>query len=689
VDADGVTRQMRAWPAGGVWLLVVVGLFSLVFGWLMWTGVLGEPSSTVVDDMTQLGVALVASAACVVAARRRGGRMRTGWALMAAAMAAWALGQVAWSYLELVLGRPVTGTTIADIGFLAAVAIEVAAVLAFPFVPVRPAALIRLFLDGLLIASSLFFVSYLFVLRAVVDTSSSPSLDLAVNLAYPVGDVATCAVVLLALSRASGHLRSSLFMLGAGLVSMAVSDSFFAYASAAGTYHTGSWLDAGWVLGFLLIAVAATLDREGVAQRPVDEAEGRLQAVLPHAVAAAAILAAAIYFATGGTSSAGIRLSALAVFGIATAGLIVHRLDLLHLLKRHQSAEAALLDNQAIINRLVETAPVALFSIGRDGRIRFARGRVLAELSENVTELEGRLAEDLLGRLPAAQELLAQALAGERSAGSIEGTANVFEMVCSPVRGPDGGIESVTGVVVDVTTEQRLRRATDENAAKSRLLASVSHELRTPLNVVLGFTDLLKLESQGALTAKQRRYLVNIESSGRHLLHLINVILDFSKLAAGAMFDVQLTRLDLGQALSGVVEKLEPLAGGRRLKIETGCRDLAVLADPMRVEQILLNLYSNAIKSTGEDGSVTASCGRDGLWVEITISDDGVGIPADALDRIFDEYTQVADHWQVAGGTGLGLPVSRRLAELMKGTLTVDSEVRRGSAFRLRLPAAS
>jgi signal transduction histidine kinase len=229
-----------------------------------------------------------------------------------------------------------------------------------------------------------------------------------------------------------------------------------------------------------------------------------------------------------------------------------------------------------------------------------------------------------------------------------------------------------------------------ESEAKSRLLATISHELRTPLNVVLGFTDLMSLPQTGPLNEKQARYLGHVSSGGRHILHLVNGILDFSKLAAGGTLDVQLSAVDAAAAVLDAVEKVRPLAGQRRLVVATRPGpDYAVIADPVRLDQILLNLLSNAIKSTEGTGQVTLNAQRAGDWVAITVTDDGVGIAEADLDRIFDEYIQVEGGRAASDGTGLGLPVSRRLAELMKGTLTVASELGRGSVFRLNLPAAT
>jgi signal transduction histidine kinase len=670
--------------------LAGIMIFGAVFAWLLWSGDLGRRATVALDDLSQAGAALIAAGFATRAALRSSGRVRAGWALLAAAMFAWGAGQAIWSLEEVFLRIAIPSPSISDLGYLAAIPLEVAAVLTFPFTPGRFGAILRMLLDGLLIATALFLISYLLVLQQVIQASHSSNLGLALNVAYPVGDVATCAVVFLALSRSGRRLRLPMAILGAAFVLIAVSDSFFAYATAAGFYASGTWLDAGWVLGYLLVGLAAAVAGPGAASPASDEAEGDVQAAVPYAVLAAAIAIAGLYFIRGGPSSTGLRATALVIISIAATGLFVHRADLLRMLRQSRATEAILATNQEVLGRLLETAPAALFSLAPDGLILLQRGSVLEGLVEVPAEMEGRQVRELLGEYPEAVAVVETALGGERATATVEAWPNMVELVCTPVRGADGAVESVTGIALDVTARLGFQRALAENEAKSRLLATVSHELRTPLNIVIGFTDLMSLPQTGPLNAKQRRYLGHVSSGGRHLLHLVNGILDFSKLAAGGTLDVQVSAVDAGAAVANAIEKVRPLAGRRRLEHAARVEgEYAVMADPIRLDQILLNLLSNALKSTSEDGTVTLDAVAAAGWVAITVSDDGVGIAAADLERIFDEYIQVGEAQAPSDGTGLGLSVSRRLAELMKGTLTVESELGRGSTFRLNLPAAT
>jgi len=661
-------------------LLGAVVLVVSVFAVLMETKVLGDRLSVALDDLAQLAAAAVAGVACLLAARRAANGQRMGWVLLGAGMFAWSLGQLAWTVIEVGLQQTVPSPSIADVGYLGAIPLEVVAVLSFPLAPARFAARLRVLLDGLLIATSLLLVSYVFVIGPVIDAGSATQLQLAISLAYPVGDVAVAAVVILALSRVASGIRLPLMVMGAGLLALGVSDSFYAYAGASDAYQTGGVLDTGWVTGFLLVAAAAAV--APAAGEPPLDAEGRLQAVKPYVAVFAAILAAVWYITHNGAASLAIRWLTVTVFTILAVGLLIHRQDLIGMLRRSRSAEAALIENQAILNRILDAAPVAAFFLDQQGHAHVFGGR---RFDRPGTEGGGDL-ERLLTNDPRAADAIARAMAGESSSVVIESAPDRLELFLDPVRSGDR-VESVTGVAVDVSAEHRLLRVTAENEAKSRLLATVSHELRTPLSSVIGFADLMSLERSGTLNEVQRRQLDHIVSSGRHLLHIVNEILDFSRLAAGGVLSVSVDAVPVGPAIEEALARIGPIAGARRLSFVAPAEPLVVSADPHRLSQILLNLLSNAVRSTDVQGQVTVSCRRVPEGVEILVADDGVGIAESDLAGIFDEYVQagLASH----GGTGLGLPVSRRLAEAMGGRLTASSEPGKGSNFRLLLTAAA
>jgi signal transduction histidine kinase len=223
---------------------------------------------------------------------------------------------------------------------------------------------------------------------------------------------------------------------------------------------------------------------------------------------------------------------------------------------------------------------------------------------------------------------------------------------------------------------------------KSEFLANMSHELRTPLNAIIGFSEVLQERMFGELNAKQAEYIEDILSSGRHLLSLINDILDLSKVEAGRM-ELQLGRFDLPSALDGALTLVRERATrhGITLDLAVDPRLDDVVGDERKVRQVVLNLLSNAVKFTGEGGRVgVAAVRRDGE-VEVSVSDTGIGIAAEDQPAIFEEFRQVgSDYTRKREGTGLGLTLARKFVELHGGRIWVASEVGKGSTFAFTLP---
>ena len=246
------------------------------------------------------------------------------------------------------------------------------------------------------------------------------------------------------------------------------------------------------------------------------------------------------------------------------------------------------------------------------------------------------------------------------------------------------------------------REAEAANRAKSQFLATMSHEIRTPINAIIGYADLLEAGLGGPLTPDQATYLQRIQTSSKHLLSLVSDILDLSKVESGQMSLEQERTLAI-TVIAQALEIAAPVAHERGLAIEQACAEdtgTFYLGDEDRVRQILVNLLSNAIKFTAPGGKVSVVCGSSTrpvgsavipsgrAWTFIRVGDSGIGITKEKLEEIFQPFVQAEQGLTRShGGTGLGLTISRRLARLMGGDLTVESRPGEGAEFTLWLPA--
>ena len=360
---------------------------------------------------------------------------------------------------------------------------------------------------------------------------------------------------------------------------------------------------------------------------------------------------------------------------------------------------------QSRLRSIVERMADGVVIIGLDGVIRFANpaaeslfGRSSAELegtSFGFPAIAGETAEIQVvrtGRPPVAAELRVVDMDWEGDPARLLSLRDVTDRKRAEERAAqlDG---------------ERIARAEAEAAsqAKSEFLAMMSHELRTPLNAVIGYAELLDLGIAGALNLEQRHQISRILHSGRHLLGLVNEVLDLAKVEAGRL-SLNMGLAHAGQTADGALALVQPVAEARGIQVSVQhLDDIAATydGDEDRVRQILVNLLNNAVKFTDPGGSVRIDCGlttqpdpearlMGGPWVYWRVVDTGIGIAPAQMASIFDPFVQVErGHTRQSEGSGLGLTISRRLARLMRGDLTVRSELGKGSVFTLWLPAVN
>ncbi|MCC4768831.1 response regulator [Methanosarcina sp. DH2] len=270
-------------------------------------------------------------------------------------------------------------------------------------------------------------------------------------------------------------------------------------------------------------------------------------------------------------------------------------------------------------------------------------------------------------------------------------------MICANlIKDEDGKATGILQTGLDITSHKRseeklLQAKLEAEAAsctKSEFLANMSHELRTPLNSIIGFSDILLERVFGELNGKQLKYVNNISVSGKHLLGLINDILDLSKVEAGKM-ELHYSEFSVGSIFEEVKATLSPLAQVKSLKIgfkvEPDCTDLQ--ADRSRLIQILYNLVSNAIKFTPEGGMVSVHCKKSGKRAIFSVTDTGIGISSEDQKKLFQPFTQIdASSAREYCGTGLGLALVKKIVNLHQGDIWVESELEKGSIFTFTVP---
>jgi PAS domain S-box-containing protein len=358
---------------------------------------------------------------------------------------------------------------------------------------------------------------------------------------------------------------------------------------------------------------------------------------------------------------------------------------------------------QRYFQDLVLNNPVAIVSVDLEMNITSCNPAFEKMFGYSESEVMGRNIDKLVTTeetLDQAQGYTKEAMSGRTTIGAgqrrrKDGSLIDVEIFTIPVM---VGGERVGAMALyhDVTELLKARRAAEAaNRSKSQFLANMSHELRTPLNAIIGYSEMLEEDASEAGQDQFLPDLHKIHSAGKHLLTLINDILDLSKIEAGKM-ELYLETFDVRGVIEGVATTVQPLIdkNGNRLQLELNGDLGAMHSDVTRVRQVLLNLLSNACKFT-EQGTITLSAAREAAggdggdgWLELRVSDTGIGMTAEQLDRLFQAFSQAeASTASKYGGTGLGLAISKRFCEMMGGSVAVESEAGMGSLFTIRLPA--
>ena len=687
-------------------------MVAQLVAWVLLAGLVGaylgggppEAGQRVLVGNAALFLAMLFGVVCCVLAARRSPAGRRAWVLIAAAMGLGALGQLFFTAGVLQGAAPRSSPFTDTLGYLGYSIPLVVALFLFPRPPERLISRFRGAVDAVVITTGVLLVSegtVLGVLRQAMDLSSPAGLA---TLAYPVADVAICAVVLtLGMRQAPGDRLVWLGM-GTGLLSFAVTDSVYVRLLAEGVSNaTGTPLVVGWIAAPVLIGLASQTAGRPEARRHRDL--DLVSQLLPYVP----VLAVAVVLALHPLQEDPFLLvgGVLLLLTVATRQVMIvyENLTLTHDLE------------QKVAERTAELATLgSIVTSSRDAIVGWDLDGTVSAWNPAAEQLFGHRAADVLGHgsafLPADTRRRVGALLGSAARGESlqsyeiewvrpDGSEVPVAITVSPVLG-DGQVSGISISAQDITQrrheaavlEQAREEALQSSRVKSEFLATMSHEIRTPMNGVIGLVSLLV---DTDLDARQRDYAEGVHHAGQALLDVINDILDFSKLEAGKLV-LDADDFDLRRLVEEVGDLLAPAAYAKGLELlvdvdPAGVR--LVRGDHVRVRQVLLNLASNAVKFTAR-GEVqirvtSALVDQTHVGLHVEVVDTGIGIAEADQPRVFESFSQAdASTTRRYGGTGLGLAISRRLVEAMDGELGVRSAPGLGSTFwfDLRLPAA-
>jgi len=665
----------------------------------------GDAATTAVSDIGQAIPALAAAGTCGWAARGFAGRMRWAWALLAVSAASWGVGEVIWSIYAVGLQVTVPFPSAADIGFLLAMPLAVAAVLSFPSAPSRNTTRGRALLDGAMIALSLLFVSWALGLGALYHASAASLLAQWFGLAYPIGDIVILTVLLLALRRTKRAQRSRLLLILGGLAANAFSDSAFAFTTASGTFATSSYLlSAGWVYGYSMIALAP-LWPAGNGEASAEEGPiGLWQMMVPWVGLVAVVITAILVTATGHQLDYFLVFPGAGLAILLMTGQLLTYKDSLALLTKSMNAETQVRSRERLLNEVIEHAPVGLARLGPNIRITNLNGHFGSLLRAGPKILIGSALSDYLpadevagvfGRFEAKGSSASDTAESDSRLTRADGSQVWVHWSATAVRDRSGVIDYFLAMFEDIDAKHEAEQAAMANLAglerlnslKSEFVSMVSHEFRTALVGIQGFSEMMC--EQDLEPADVKSFARDIYNDSQRLTRMISEMLDLDRMEAGRM-TLHIGAVDINEAVRAAVERSRVTSPKHVIVTQLDPTLPPVSGDSDRLLQVIINLLSNAIKYSPGGGEVGVTTRSAGDQAEISVRDHGIGIPADFVDRLFGRYERYENQaTSKILGTGLGLAITRRIVEMHGGRIWVESTVGSGSEFHVLIPVGA
>jgi two-component system, sensor histidine kinase and response regulator len=662
----------------------------------------GDEATVAVDDIGEAVAALIAAISCGLAAARTSNRTRLAWVFFAASAASWGMGEVVWSVYEVGIGVAVPFPSAADAGFLLAIPLAVAGVFAFTSAPGRLATRGEALLAGAIVALSLLFVAWALGLGKVYDTSTASPPARLIGLAYPLGDIVTITVLVLALRRTRRAELGSMFLLLGGLASAAAADSAFAYLTASGAYHAiGSLLDAGWVIGYLMIALAPIWpanDSEKVrAEGPIE----LWQLALPWAAVLAAAVTAIALVANNQVLDRFETVLAGCIGLLLVGSQVLSHRDSLSLLVNSRRTENQLKRRNSLLDEIVTHAPLGIVRVGPDMRIIDVNPRMAALMRVDASQMIGmpvaayldpseftrvfELFQPLWTGAVDSIESDSRAVRGDRTSAWLHWSATT-------VRNAAGRVEYFLAMYEDTDAQHAANEAATAHLAgierlnqlKSEFITLVSHEFRTGLVGIQGFSEMIR-DSEDLAREDIKAFAADINKDAQRLNRMINDMLDLDRIEAGRL-TLRMEPVDINVVLQDAVERARASSERHVIEVKLDPAQPVTQCDADRVAQIVANLLTNAVKYSPDGGEILVSSQASEGFVEVSVRDHGVGIAPEFAKRLFSRYERYEKTSGKIIGTGLGLAIARQIVEMHGGRIWVETTVGSGSDFRFTLP---
>ncbi|HET9781081.1 MAG TPA: PAS domain-containing sensor histidine kinase [Candidatus Dormibacteraeota bacterium] len=671
-------------------------LFS---GWIAFHWV-SDQATIDVEDVGEAVAAFAAALSCGLAASRNTGRTRVAWLFFAASTFSWGAGEVIWCAYQIGLGVAVPFPSAADLGFLLAVPLAIFGVFAFTSSPQRLATRGQTVLSGAIVGLSLLFIAWQVGLGKVYDTSSQAVAGKVIGLAYPVGDIITATVLVVALQRARRGDVGRLALLLGGLAFTALANSAFAYLTANGTYGAlGSVLDSGWVIGFLLIALAPLWP--GAAGR-VETAEGPIQLwqlALPWLAVLVGAMTVIARAATGST----LDLFATALAGglgvLFVASHVLSHRDSVELLHKSRLSEAQVERRSRLLDEILAHAPLGIARASVDTTIIDVNPRLAALLRTTPEKMIGTpvakyLHPDEFERVYEEFQPLwkgaVDTVESDSRAIRADGTEVWLHWSATGVRNSQGRIAYFLVMYEDTDAEHAANEAAAAHLAglerlnqlKSEFVSLVSHEFRTALVGITGFSEMIRDEDVTLDEAKA--YAGDINTESERLNRMINDMLDLDRIEAGRL-TLHIESVDINELLQAAADRSRAVATNHTVTCKFDGEPL-VRCDPDRIAQVAANLLGNAVKYSPDGGAIEITTRLAGDEIHVSVRDHGIGIAPEFMKKLFSRYERYEKTSGKILGTGLGLALAKQIVELHGGNISATSEPGEGSDFHFTLP---